>query len=85
VTKRCYFDPVRDGSEKYCGAVSGVWYDPGVRRVLGILLNAATVVSLLLCVATIVLWVRSYSGRNEMKQAGGGNVDAGFREGKGLF
>jgi hypothetical protein len=30
------------------------------RRLLRILLNAATVLSLLLCVATIVLWVRSY-------------------------
>jgi hypothetical protein len=30
--------------------------------VLGILLNAATVLSLLLCVATVVLWVRSYWG-----------------------
>jgi hypothetical protein len=31
-----------------------------VRRLLRILLNALTVVSLLLCVATVVLWVRSY-------------------------
>ena len=31
-----------------------------MRRLLRILLNAATVVSLLLCVAVIVLWVRSY-------------------------
>jgi hypothetical protein len=31
-----------------------------VKRFLRILLNAATAVSLLLCVATVVLWVRSY-------------------------
>src|SRR4051794_39098647 len=35
-------------------------YNPGMRRLLRILLNAATVVSLLLCVATLLLWVRSY-------------------------
>jgi hypothetical protein len=31
-----------------------------VRRLLRILLNGATILSLLLCVATAVLWVRSY-------------------------
>jgi hypothetical protein len=41
------------------GAVPGV-RDGDMRRFLRILFNTATVVSLLLCVATIVLWVRSY-------------------------
>src|SRR5205807_5271986 len=31
-----------------------------MRRLFRILLNAATVLSLLLCVATVVLWLRSY-------------------------
>jgi hypothetical protein len=31
-----------------------------VRRALGIVLNVATALSLLLCAATVVLWVRSY-------------------------
>ena len=32
-----------------------------MKRLLRILLNAATVLSLVVCVATCVLWVRSYS------------------------
>jgi hypothetical protein len=39
-----------------CGAGGG----DGVRRVPGILLNGATVMSAVLCVATVVSWVRSF-------------------------
>jgi hypothetical protein len=39
----------------------GVRYDPVVRRLLRILINAATALSFLLCAATVVLWVRSYT------------------------
>jgi len=37
-----------------------VWYDPGVRRLSRILLNAATVASLVVWSATVTLSVRSY-------------------------
>jgi hypothetical protein len=37
-----------------------VRYNAGVRRLLRILLNVATVLSLLLCAAVCVLWIRSY-------------------------
>jgi hypothetical protein len=45
-----------------------------VKRVLRILLNAATVLSLLLCVATVALWVRGYfyqDGFGYTRKAGG--------------
>ena len=35
-------------------------YNSGVRRLLCILFNAATVLSLVLCLGTVVLWARSY-------------------------
>jgi hypothetical protein len=37
-----------------------VRYNPRVRRLLRILINAATVVSLVLCVGAVVLWAQSY-------------------------
>src|SRR5260221_14477931 len=37
-----------------------------MRRFLRILLNAATVLSLLLCVATVGLWVRSYTASESL-------------------
>jgi hypothetical protein len=41
--------------------MSGVRYNPRpVRRLARILLNALTVLSLLLFVATVALWVRGY-------------------------
>jgi hypothetical protein len=47
--------------------LSGVWYDSRpMRRLLRILLNAATAVSLVLCVAAVVLWVRSYRVADEL-------------------
>jgi hypothetical protein len=33
---------------------------PSVRRLARVLLNALTVLSLILCVSTVVFWVRSY-------------------------
>src|SRR5436305_804989 len=53
--------------------MSRVRYNPHVKRLLRILLNAATAVSLVLCVATIVLWVRGYWGADgvEGRTAGG--------------
>ena len=58
----------RDGSQLWlrpprdAGAVLGVRYNPTiVKRIFRILLNAATVLSLLLGVATVVLWVRGRS------------------------
>jgi hypothetical protein len=46
---------------RHARPLSGVRYNPNaMRRVLRILLNAATVLSLMLCVATVGLWVRSY-------------------------
>jgi hypothetical protein len=38
-----------------------MWYDAAaMRRLARVLLNAATAVSLVLCIATVVPWVRSY-------------------------
>jgi hypothetical protein len=42
------------------GSVSGVWEGADVKRLLRILLNSLTLLSLLLCLATLVLWPRSY-------------------------
>jgi hypothetical protein len=41
-------------------AVTHTRYNPPVRRLLRILMNAATALSAMLCVATILLWTRSY-------------------------
>jgi hypothetical protein len=47
---------------RHARPLPGVRYNSGVtKRLLRILLNAVMVVSLLVCVATLVLWVRSYS------------------------
>jgi hypothetical protein len=52
---------------------------PHVRRLLRILVNAATLLSLLLCLAAVVLWVRSRGGSDtfaymrESTSAGGGD------------
>jgi hypothetical protein len=43
-----------------------------MRRLPRILLNAATLVSLVLCVATVVLWVRSYRAGDQWTFARGG-------------
>ena len=45
-----------------------------MRRLRRILLNAATVLSLLLFVVTVALWVRSY-GRSDFIDLGGGAAD----------
>jgi hypothetical protein len=43
-------------------SLSRVWYDPrAMRRPHRILLNTATIASLVLCAATAAFWVRSYS------------------------
>jgi hypothetical protein len=45
-----------------------------MRRLLRILLNAATVLSLVLCVATVVLWVRSYSAVHGVQRVDGMSI-----------
>jgi hypothetical protein len=47
-----------------------------MRRLPRILLNAATVVSLVLCVATAVLWVRSYRVRDLWSESDGHTIDS---------
>jgi hypothetical protein len=44
-------------------------YDARVRRLVRIIVNALTVLSLLLCAATCVLWVRSYSGTDYLSRS----------------
>ena len=54
-----------------------------MRRLLRILLNAATAVSLVLCVATAAMWVRSRGGRDEVSfitQRSSPNGGWGWRE-----
>src|SRR5258706_13268921 len=55
-----------------------------MRRVVRIVRNAATVLSLVLCIATVVLWVRSYF-REDLIDMGGGaaDFDAGMRTAEG--
>jgi hypothetical protein len=48
-----------------------VWYNPAiVKRIFRILLNAATVRSLVLCVATVVLWVQDYFINDRLRRSG---------------
>ena len=52
---------VRVRSARDAGAVSGVRYNSAiVKRLFRIVLDTATVLSLLVCIAAAVLWVRSY-------------------------
>jgi hypothetical protein len=44
-------------------------YDGRVRRIAGCILNAFTILSLLLCVATVGLWVRSYYHKDVLVRA----------------
>jgi hypothetical protein len=50
----------------------------GVRRLLRILPNVATVVSLVLCVSAAVLWARSYGGGESVIRARGGVFTCAF-------
>jgi hypothetical protein len=53
-------------------AVSGAWYDAeGMRRFLRILLSAATVLWLVLCAASLALWVRSYWVADHVSRSAG--------------
>src|SRR5258706_5211584 len=54
----------------------------GMKRLLRITLNALTVLSLLLCVATAVVWVRSYIGGDLIYHADGTEVEFLSRSGK---
>jgi hypothetical protein len=56
-----------------------------VRRLLRILVNLATALSLVLCVATVALWVRSYKANDEVGWAGrNSRWSAGANNGWGL-
>jgi hypothetical protein len=55
-----------------------------MRRLLRILLNAATILSLVLCIATVALWVRSYLPEDLIDLGGGAaDFDAGIRSAEG--
>ncbi len=61
---------------------AGAPYNPGVRRLPRILLSVATVLSLVLCGATVAMWVRSYSVSDEIRWTdGNGGLAVGANAG----
>src|SRR5437763_821895 len=87
-------NPLAPGTASRLGAVAGrlrrgpwraalsiEWYHAGVRRIGRYILNALTVLSLVLCVATVGMWVRSYwvgSTLSRVSQNGWVAGDGGF-------